>query len=50
MDGDPFPVDGWHEDRGRWVRDLPDGSYLHIGMTHTERGWVVSEFSQICSR
>jgi hypothetical protein len=40
--GTPVPADGWHENRGLWVHDLPDGRFLQIATTKTDQGWVVS--------
>jgi len=49
----PFPTDGWHEYRGRWVRDGPNAygqdGYYELGMSETERGWSISSFST-CGR
>lgn len=50
----PFPSDGWHEYRGRWVREgandvySADG-YYELGLSETARGWSVESFS-ICGR
>ena len=40
--GYPVPQDGWHEYRGRWVRDIADDQFLEISVAETRGGWVVT--------
>jgi hypothetical protein len=50
LNGRPVPADGWEEYRGRWVRDLHDGSYLELGVHEGAGGWQVGGDYMVCGR
>lgn len=46
----PVPADGWQEYRGRWVRDMGDGSFYEMDVHERANGWVASGDFLFCGR